>query len=296
LTCGFAVRAGTFRNRRPQPAVPSASLNVVVCNSGVDSGRSPFRRRRSRCAVPAARATCPSRSWSLLLRALRRRRTQGIEDLRLSGRPAREWCGDSPLSQPGADGLGAVALVADGMCGPGPGPAGVDPGYGHGLHTGGELGAVAGVAAGDGEAVRAAQSVAREVGFAGQTPRAVRAPGCKAPFRAPAACWWTRTLVESAGTVQSTAPATSAADWAARSIRRRCRGPPTGGTRCTWWPSTCSARAHPTQAEPVRNFHANPFRTIRSSSRFRPRKGTCSSARSNSHSESDSSWRRITGP
>jgi hypothetical protein len=50
------------------------------------------------------------------------------------------------------------------------------------------------------------------------------------------------------------------------------------------------------QAVPVRNFHTIPLRTLRSSNRFRPRKDAGSSGRTNSHSASDSSWRRITRP
>lgn len=39
-----------------------------------------------------------------------------------------------------------------------------------------------------------------------------------------------------------------------------------------------------------------PFRTLRSSSRFRPRNDSGNNSRANSHSASDSSWRRITTP
>lgn len=50
------------------------------------------------------------------------------------------------------------------------------------------------------------------------------------------------------------------------------------------------------QAIPVGSFYTNLLRTIRSSNRLRPRNDSDSSGRTNSHSASDSSWRRITRP
>ena len=204
---------------------------------------------------------------------------------------------DAPASQPSPDGPGAVALVAQDVGGPHAGPSRTNAGHPDLLHHGGELGAVVGVPTRDREGERAAKGVAGQVDFAGQaTSGASEAGAAEPPFRAPAACWWARTTVESSDTSQSMSPAASARAWAARSIRSKvpssaqrrkrvcsvCHGPYRSGTS--------------RQAVPVRNFHTIPLSTVRSSTRFRPRKDSGSSGRTNSHSASDSSWRRITQP
>ncbi len=128
--------------------------------------------------------------------------------------PLGDGVADAALSQPGADGFGAVALVAQDVGGPHAGPSWADAGYPYRLHHCGELGAVVGVAARDGEGERAAEGVAGEMDFAGQA--ASGASECPAPpFRAPDACWWARTIVESTEISQSMSPAASAFAWAA---------------------------------------------------------------------------------
>lgn len=103
-------------------------------------------------------------------------------------------------------------------------------------------------------------------------------------------------MVESTDTGQSMSPAASARDRAAWSIRSNV---PSAAHRRK---RVCSVAHGPyrsgtsRQAVPVRNFHTIPFRTLRSSSRLRLRNDTGSNGRTNSHSKSGSSWRRITRP
>jgi hypothetical protein len=204
---------------------------------------------------------------------------------------------EAALSQPGADGFGAVALVDQDMGGPHAGPSRTRAGHPYRFHHGGELGAVVGVPACDGNGERAAEGVAGEMNLAGQAASgASESRASKPPFRAPAACWWARTMVESTDTSQSTLPAASACPWAALSIHSKV---PSAAHRRK---RVCSVAHGPyrsgtsRQALPVRNFHTIPLRTLRSSDRFRPLSETGSSGRTNSHSTSDSSWRRIAHP
>lgn len=211
--------------------------------------------------------------------------------------PFRDGVGDAPAPRPGADRPRAVALVAEDMDRPGPRSSGADAGHPHRLHHGRELGAVIGVPTGENESKGAAGPVAGQVSLAGQSAsgpaeRRVAVP----PSRAPGACWWARTTVESTDTSQSTSLAASARAWASWNIRWKV---PSLAHRLK---RVCSAAQDPyrsgtsRQAVPVRNFHTIPFRTVRSSSRFRPRSGRGSRGRTNSHSTPDSSWRRITWP
>lgn len=86
-----------------------------------------------------------------------------------------------------------------------------------------EYGAVVDVAGGEDDSQGQATTVAGEVDLGGQpaagaTQRLVGRRACRTfqpavrarpPFRAPAACWWERLMVESIDTVQSTAPTES---------------------------------------------------------------------------------------
>ncbi|CAM5270007.1 hypothetical protein SALBM217S_00423 [Streptomyces griseoloalbus] len=102
--------------------------------------------------------------------------------------------------------------------------------------------------------------------------------------------------MESTDTSHSMSPAASALAWAARSIRSKV--PSLAHRR----KRVCSVAQEPyrsgtsRQAVPVRNFHTIPLRTVRSSSRLRPRSDRGSSGCTKAHSASDSSWRRITRP
>lgn len=89
--------------------------------------------------------------------------------------------GDAPSPEPRADGSGAVALVAQYVGGTEAGPARADPWHPDRVHHGGELGAVVGVPAGDGEGKRSAQSVAGEVDFAGQAASGASERGAAEP-------------------------------------------------------------------------------------------------------------------
>ena len=210
--------------------------------------------------------------------------------------PLGDGVADTVPSQPGTDGPGAVALVAQHVGGPCAGPSRADAGHSHRFHHGGELGAVVGVAAREREGERAADTVACRVDFAGQAASGASEAGAAGPlFRALAACWWARTMVESSTDAnQSMSPAASACAWAARSMRSKV---PSSAHRRK---RVCSVAYGPyrsgtsRQAVPVRNFHTTPLSTLRSSSRFRPRSDTGSSGSTNSHSASDSSRRRIT--
>lgn len=108
--------------------------------------------------------------------------------------PFRDGVPDVASPQPGAYGFGAVALVADDVVGADPGPSRPEPGHPDRLHHGGELRAVVGVPAGDGEGERSPHSVAGQVDFAGQAASGpAESRGAEPSFRAPAACWWART-------------------------------------------------------------------------------------------------------
>ncbi len=118
----------------------------------------------------------------------------------------------------------------------------------------------------------------------------------EAPFRAPAACWWARTMLEYTDTSHSISPAASACACAAWSMRSKV--PSAAHLRKRVWrlahdPYRSGTSRH---ATPVRNFQTIPLRTVRSSSRGRPKAGWGSSGCTSSHSASDSSWRRITTP
>ncbi len=211
--------------------------------------------------------------------------------------PLGDGMADAATPEPGSYRTGAVALVAQHVSRPHPGPP--RPGAGHPdrFHHGGELRAVVGVPARESEGERTPESVTGQVNLAGQaTPRASEAWAAASPFRAPAACWWARTAVESTDTSHSASPAASARACAARSIRSKV---PSRAHRRN---RVCSVYHGPYrsgtsgQAVPVRNLHTIPLSTLRSSHRFRPRKDAGSSGRTNSSSSSDSSWRRITRP
>lgn len=138
---------------------------------------------------------------------------------------------DVPSPQPSADGFRAVALVADDVIRPDPGPAGPRAGHPYRVHHGRELGAVVGVPACQHERERAARSVAGQVDFAGQTAAGPSEGRAAEPlFRAPAACWWARTMVESTDTSHSMSPAVSALAWAVWSIRSDVPSAATGGS------------------------------------------------------------------
>jgi hypothetical protein len=150
-----------------------------------------------------------------------------------SGRLSRDGVADAVPSQPGSYRARAVALVAQHVGGPRPGTARARARYPDRLHHGGEPGAVVGVAAREHEGERAPEGVAGQVDLAGQTaPGASERGAAEPPFRAPAACRWARTTVESTDTSQSISPAASAR--ASRSAgpgdsraapRRRCAVP-----------------------------------------------------------------------
>lgn len=205
-------------------------------------------------------------------------------------RPLGDGVPDASVSQPGPYRAGTVALVAEDVGGPDPGPSRPETGHPDRFHHGGELRAVVGVSAREGEGQRAAERIAGKVDLAGQTtPRASERRRAEPPFRAPAACWWARTTVESTDTSQSMSPAASAVACAARNIRSKV--PSLAHRR----KRVCSVAHDPyrsgtsRQAVPVRNFHTIPLRTLRSSNRLRPRKDAGSNGRTNSHSASDSS-------
>lgn len=195
--------------------------------------------------------------------------------------PLGNGVGDAAPPQPGAYRAGAVALVAQHLSGSRPGPSRPEAGHPDRLHHGGELRAVVRAAARQHEAERAPQ------GIAGQAaPGTSECGDAEPPFRAPPACWWARTAVESTDTSQSISPAASAR--AARSIRSKVP------SRAHRRKRVCSVCQEPCrsgtsrQAVPVRNFHTIPLSTVRSSSRFRPRTDWGNNGRRNSHSASDS--------
>lgn len=187
-------------------------------------------------------------------------------------------------------------------CRPGRGRAGSgasrsDPGHPDRFHDGGEPGAVVGVAARDDEAERTAPVVTGEMNLGGQTASRPAEGRVAEPLFGPRpragehGRRWSRptraTRCHRPRPLLPGRPAASGRTYpsAAHLRKRVCRvaqGPYRSGTS--------------RQAVPVRNFHTIPFRTLRSSSRFRPRNDSGSSGRTNSHSASDSSWRRITPP
>lgn len=69
---------------------------------------------------------------------------------------------------------------------------------------------------------------------------------------------------------------------------RRCRPWPSGGIGCAKWSMTRTAGARPARPCRVRNFQTIPLRTRWSSTRFRLRRDSGSSGRTNSRSASDS--------
>lgn len=128
---------------------------------------------------------------------------------------------DPALAQVGADLAGGITLVGDQPIGTYPGPARAGPGDADGFDDLDQAGAVVDVAAGDDERQRQASSVTGEMDLGGQPAAGpperlaclVR-PGVVPFLRAPAACWWARTMVESMLTVQSSRP--TASSWTCR--------------------------------------------------------------------------------
>ncbi len=118
---------------------------------------------------------------------------------------------DSPTPQVDTDGAGRVGVVGQHSEGPGSRPARApardasDPGH-HGL----ESGCVTGLACGDAEGERSCPAVRGQVDLRAQAAAGASEcvvgglAGADRPLlRAPAACWWAQTTVESTDTVQS---------------------------------------------------------------------------------------------
>lgn len=143
-----------------------------------------------------------------------------------------DGAGDAPFSQLGADLAGRVALVAGHPVGPDAGPAGAVPLDGDAGHDRLELRAVVDVPARDREGERPALPVTGEGDLRAQPTAgpAERLAGPGSPFRAPAACWWARTTVESTHTIdQSTSPTASECCWTWARSRSRTDRPIRGG-------------------------------------------------------------------
>lgn len=117
---------------------------------------------------------------------------------------------DTPAAEPRVDRLRAVALVTQDVIGPGTGPSRPGPGHPDRVHHGGEPCAVVGVASRDDESERPDPAVAGQVHLAGRTTSGPAEGRVAEPsFRAPAACWWARTMVEWTDTSHSMSPAAS---------------------------------------------------------------------------------------
>lgn len=156
------------------------------------------------------------------------------------------------------------------------GPSGVGSEHVDGLHDGGELGAVVGVAAGDGETERAAQSVTHEVDFAAQA-----APGPPEPRAAPLSGPGSDHLNLRLGGPQHPFKDAAGRPPAEPGVRGGSGSVPLGLT------------------SPGRARTELPYDPVQDHLVVQPLfpAGTADgSARANSRSESDSSWRRITRP
>lgn len=104
--------------------------------------------------------------------------------------PLGNGVGDAAPPQPGGYRARAVALVAQHMSGPQPGPSRPEAGHPNRLHHGGELRAVVRVAARQHEAERAPQGIAGQMDLAGQTaPGASECGDAEPSFLDPTACW-----------------------------------------------------------------------------------------------------------
>jgi hypothetical protein len=75
-----------------------------------------------------------------------------------------------------------------------------------------------------------------------------RSVGAGSPFRAPAACWWARTMVASTTTSQSTSPTASERVWAWPAGAARSHRPASGGTAQSRSAKDHSVRVGPTRA------------------------------------------------
>lgn len=141
---------------------------------------------------------------------------------------------DAALAQVFADGAGGVCLVGEDHVRPGAGsssPTG-DPQAGHELGKGR---CVTGLSGGEDEREGPAAGIGGEVDLRGQSA-AGTADGVVAGFagrgpflRAPAACWWARTIVESTEAAQLTSSSASA--WATRAVKTRSQVPSTAHIR-----------------------------------------------------------------
>lgn len=137
---------------------------------------------------------------------------------------------DAALAKLFADGPGGVRLVSQDHIRPGAGPSSRtgNPQAGHDL---GEGRCVTGLSGGEDERERPAAGIGGEVDLRGRSA-AGTADGVVAGFagrgpflRAPAACWWARTIVESTETAQSRSSSASA--WATSAVKTRSQVPST---------------------------------------------------------------------
>lgn len=198
---------------------------------------------------------------------------------------------DPAPPQPGADRSGAVALVTQDMRGPHPGASRAWAGHPDRLHHGGELGAVVGVAARDDESERAAHTVAGQVNLAGQAASgASEGRAAEPPFRAPVSA--DDRGVDRHQPVDVAGGVRLRLGGAEHPLERAVRRPPakTGVKR--------GPRPVPLgHIPPGRARTELPHDPVEDSAVIQPlapRNVTGSNGRTNSHSASDSSWRRIT--
>src|SRR5215218_432418 len=147
-------------------------------------------------------------------------------------RPLRDGVGNAAAAQQPPAGRVAVRLVADQMIGPlaRPAPA-AGTGHRDRVQNRLELGRVVPLTRGEHHAKRPAAAVAAQVELGGQpTPGAAERLGLVTDLpplvsaragrlRAPAACWWARTLLESTLTTHSNSPTASDLVWAWASSR-----------------------------------------------------------------------------
>jgi site-specific DNA recombinase len=146
--------------------------------------------------------------------------------------PLRDGVRDATAAQHPPTPRVAVTLVADQVVGPLAGPAPPRrPRHGNGVKDWLQLGAVVPLAGSEDHAQRPATPVAAEVDLGGQPAPGpaerlglvMDDPPLTSPragwWRAPAACWWARTLVESTLTIHSSSPTASDLVWAWASSR-----------------------------------------------------------------------------
>lgn len=146
----------------------------------------------------------------------------------------RDDCADSPASQVAADGAGRVGAVGQHGHRPGPWPARSASRHTDAGHHRLESGCVTGLACSDGEGQRPGTAVRGQVDL-GTQAAAGASKGVigglidagRPLLRAPEACWWARTTVESTDTVQSMSSSASAAVRTAERITPRFRPRPT---------------------------------------------------------------------